>query len=474
MKCYYSNRHTIETICNYITLKEGAGICFILDGLDEYQPTNKSNFILNLIKQKILPKCIIIVASRPAAVENLRKDKNNIEVLGFFKEQISEYIDSYKFSDGPVHSKSLLKCYLKERPNVHHMCYLPIQLAMVCFLYNKMEGTLPDTETDIYAEFTKHTILRSLYRNSENSKIYITSVFTMTNPHDEIFKKICYLAFFKTLSSKQVLVQSEFDYACDNTNSLFGLVTIDRASTSNGLQNLYTFCHLTLQEFLAACHIFMAKKQHQWELIEMSKQKKYMVVVLKFFCGLVHFGQDSTLFYKVVNAEHFNCLTKIQCAFESQQPATCNYLVERNSLSIEGNFLTIRDWTALGFVLTNTRKNCIKQLSLIVPNISKEGLEALKIQMKQNPESLALESISFSSSINKNFIDFILMFSSLSIFSTQLNSTTENMIMFFKRSCHPNLKVINFHEHDTNKIIIKFEFKRMLATWTIFFITKFF
>ncbi len=115
-------------------LKQGAGICFILDGLDEYQPSNKENFIFKLINKKILDKCVVIVASQPAAVARYRSANRHIEVLGFFKKQISEYIDSYNFSADPAHSKSMLKHYLKERPNVYHMYYLP-QLAMVCFLF---------------------------------------------------------------------------------------------------------------------------------------------------------------------------------------------------------------------------------------------------------------------------------------------------------------------------------------------------
>ena len=462
IKLYYSNRKTIKAICDYITLKQGAGICIILDGLDEYQPTNKDNFIFKLIEKTVLRKAVIIVASRPAAVAKYKTTKKHIEVLGFFKEQISEYIDSYNFSLDPAHSKSKLKHYLKERPNVYHMCYLPIQLAMVCFLFTKMEGTLPDTETDIYEAFTKHTILRSLYRNSENTEVFINSIFTMLEPNKHLFTNICALAFDKTLNSKQVLIQSEVELICDEISSAFGLVTIDRAATLCGFQNLYTFSHLTLQEFLAACHIFMVNGTDQLKLIEMSKERKHMVVVLKFLCGLIHFGQHGALFHKIINTEHINCLTKIQCAFESKSPATCNYLVEKNSLSIEGTFLTTRDWTAIGFVFMNTCENCVKKLSLIIPNISEESLEALKIQTKQNSDSLVLESISFSNSIDKIFIKFMRMFSSLSILTTKLNFTIKSMILFFKKNGHPNVTLINFHEHDINKMILKFEFKKML------------
>ena len=270
IKPFFGNKQSLKIICDYITLKDGAGICFILDGLDEYQPNNRDNFIFKLMNKKILPKSIVIVASRPAAVAEYRLAKKHIEVLGFFKEQISDYIDSYNFPDDPVNSRSSLKQYLKECPNVYHMCYLPIQLAMVCFLFNKMKGTLPNTETAIYVEFTKHTILRSFHRVKRHDKI-IESIFSMSETENQLFLSICTIAFDKTLSSKQVLVQSEVDLLCKTLNTSFGLLTIDREATMSGFQSLYTFCHLTLQEFLAACHIFMAERQHQIRLVEICK-----------------------------------------------------------------------------------------------------------------------------------------------------------------------------------------------------------
>jgi len=123
VECYFTSEETIQTICDYINTKEGLGICFILDGLDEYQPDD--TFVFKLIEKKVLSDCIVIIASRPAAVSKYRSTGRQIEVLGFFKDQISDYIDSYEF-----HSKSsasMLKEYLTSRPNIHHMCYLPIQ-----------------------------------------------------------------------------------------------------------------------------------------------------------------------------------------------------------------------------------------------------------------------------------------------------------------------------------------------------------
>ena len=156
----------MEAVCEYIEQHQGLGVCFILDGLDEYQPEVDEavpNFVFQLIRGDVLPRAVVIVASRPAAVAMFTKvARRHVEVLGFFKQQIEEYINSYEFNS---HLKlSTLKKYLVHHPNVHHMCYLPIQTAMICFLFDVCEDTLPNTETGIYTEFTKQTVLRALYR----------------------------------------------------------------------------------------------------------------------------------------------------------------------------------------------------------------------------------------------------------------------------------------------------------------------
>ena len=118
----------------------------------------RNTFIFELIKKLTLPKAIVITASRPAASARFRNTADmKIEVIGFLKEQIHEYIEKYPFT---VPGKGMeLHKHLEQRPNIHHMCYLPIHAAMVCYLFNIMGGTLPRTETAMYTEFTKGYVI---------------------------------------------------------------------------------------------------------------------------------------------------------------------------------------------------------------------------------------------------------------------------------------------------------------------------
>ena len=67
-----------------------------------------------------------------------------IEVFGFSREQILEYIDNFPFDCGTnCADPAKLKDYLRSHPNVFDMCYLPVHAAMICFLYKHEKGNIP-------------------------------------------------------------------------------------------------------------------------------------------------------------------------------------------------------------------------------------------------------------------------------------------------------------------------------------------
>ena len=76
-------------------------VCFIFDGLDEFLPPDGENSVVHsIIHKEYLSLSTVIVASRPAAIAELRQIANKvIEVVGFKREQIFEYFDHYPFSN---------------------------------------------------------------------------------------------------------------------------------------------------------------------------------------------------------------------------------------------------------------------------------------------------------------------------------------------------------------------------------------
>ena len=377
---YYTQegKHMVEQILEYSVDHNGEGLCFILDGLDEYNPDSKGQtFIFQLIKKELLPKSIVIVASRPAATASLRRiATRQVEVIGFLKQQIYKYIEKYQFSG--VDKRIDLHKYLDHHPNVHHMCYLPIHAAMVCYLFDVMGGKLPHTETKMYTEFTNHTLLRTLTRYKEKIT-YLESPDKLLDQDKEIFCKICKLAYEKTTASRQVLKKSEIPHFRDisSGSESMGLITVDCMASVCGFENLYTFLHLTFQEYLAAYHISKLEEEKQLEVISQYSQKKHMIEVWKFYCGLVNFNGHDDRLKNILSFE--DDLFNVHCAFESQQTVTCDSVVmsgESGTLSFNNHFLTPSDSTAIAYVVKNA-KCLVEKVVLNRCKLSKEGTDVL-------------------------------------------------------------------------------------------------
>ena len=395
IQCYYTQGSVyIDEIVKFAQDHSGEGLCFVLDGLDEYRPRSKDNtFIFRLIKRELLPKAVVIVASRPAATAKLRSiATKRVEVLGFLKEQIYQYVENYKFSSEKENSKRAdLHRYLDEHPNVHDMCYLPIHCAMVCFLFDITGSRLPHTETEMYTEFTKHTLLRTLTRSGVDS---LNSPEDLPSKEKEIFRQICKLGFKKTIASKQVMKKSELDFFMDLTSGSesLGLITVDRMASKCGFDNLYSFLHLTFQEYLAAYHISKLAEDDQLKLISKYGKSKCMYVVWKFFCGLVEFQESIVHIFDRILASKSKLLKgdlySVQCAFESQQAIACDSVVrfgECGTLSFVNVSITPSDFAAIVYVITNTTApiNMVvfERCDISTPEKNSEGLKySLKVQ----------------------------------------------------------------------------------------------
>ena len=182
--------------------QDGEGVCFIVDGLDEYQCQDKrSSIVYQLLDKSYLSKSMVIVTSRPAAAVELTESvlSKRIETFGLSKEQILEYVENFPFANSSLESASdcsyfsSLKEYLHSHPSVFNMCFLPVHAAMISFLYKIKGGSIPATQTKIYEEFIRSMILRHL-RRQDVVGIKISSLKELGGEAKKNFDDLCFLA----------------------------------------------------------------------------------------------------------------------------------------------------------------------------------------------------------------------------------------------------------------------------------------
>ena len=122
LRLFYIDDDDTRAAFKEVKDSKGEGICFILDGLDEYIGNNKENVIQELIYKRILSLAMVIVASRPVGTATHRDKASvtkRIEVLGFTRENICRYTEKYPFECDDTASK--LTAYLNLHSNVLHV-----------------------------------------------------------------------------------------------------------------------------------------------------------------------------------------------------------------------------------------------------------------------------------------------------------------------------------------------------------------
>ena len=366
--------------------QDGEGVCFIVDGLDEYHCQDKdSSIVYQLLDKSYLSKSMVIVTSRPAAAANLNESvlSKRIETFGFSKEQILEYVENFPFANGSLESasdysySSSLKEYLHSHPSIFNMCFLPVHAAMISFLYKIKGGNIPATQTKIYDEFIRSMILRHM-RRQDVVGIKISSLKELGGEAKKNFDALCVLAYSMSTKNVQVISREELsrefslDVSSDDSWSM-GLVTVNSTAQLSGMDKLYTFLHLTFQEFLSAYYIASLDTEKQEELLTTNTdifQRTLSATTVTFFCGLVNFEGKEHLLHKVTTWFENTLSLLLPMAFESQQQQVCDIVVEvRNGrFDVRDSDLSAMDLSNLEYVASTTSKS-ITEIKLTIEDI---------------------------------------------------------------------------------------------------------
>ena len=376
----------------------GDGVCFIFDGLDEYSQKYAKQgrtWFEKLLRGEVLTSSMIMVTSRPNASVELRESAHiRGEVLGFLKEQIDEYIDK-SYSNNPSKA-SEVKAYLHNHQNIQHMCYVPLHLVMIIFIYNSCQeqrAPLPKTETDVYNLFTIMSLVR--YYTKIGKDIVLSDLQSIPSPESAIFLSISKVAYNTTAASKTSLslhdINSEFSVS-DVAN--LGFIVVDRKIGFTGGEPILSFVHLTNQEFLAAYHVSTLSSDEQLKAIREHIGQPHMGVVLKFFCGITGLQNPdhwtSILDNALIDEYHIKKvnLKALHCVFESQNGQRCRELFSKagGKLVIQNETLTLLDYCVVGYCLESAH-DAVKSITLWCP-LTAEGLEIIVQKLTRSIESV--------------------------------------------------------------------------------------
>ncbi|XP_056090510.1 NACHT, LRR and PYD domains-containing protein 12-like isoform X2 [Rhinichthys klamathensis goyatoka] len=275
-----------------LSLPEGDGkVMFIFDGLDECrftlnfkdddiftnvnEKTTVSKIIINLIKRHLVPSALIWITSRPAAASLIPRNYIDqvTEVRGFNDEQKEQY---FKNNSSPEVAGNLIS-HIKKSRSLHIMCHIPVfcwisLIVLQPLLARESNEKTPTTLTEMYTSFliSQKQQMEEKYCDDPELKANAVSF-------DQIILKLGKLAFQQLEKGNLIFYKEDLE-ECGldiRKGSLYsGLCTRMFQEEKVAARNVYSFVHLSVQEFLAALYVFMMGKDEKADLFLQSWREK--------------------------------------------------------------------------------------------------------------------------------------------------------------------------------------------------------
>ena len=293
---YASKSLESYNICKALEHSHGRNVIFILDGYDELKESLRSCLFLKKILSTCDPtlylsECDVVITTRPVTCKKLFDLVDNphrhVEILGFKKEHIEEYIDQYfKGYDQSVVKK--LKDRLCQLPHVRGMCRIPIVLEIVCKVhYLRGDHGIPETQTGIYQEY----IIAELLNSKDDEEIAVKNLLTVSEKDFPGFYELCQKAF-QCCSTEQRLLLTKQDInnliQYEKRGSIYGLLFVEVVDSLRERGNicLYHYLHKSIQEMLAAVHIGTLPDSEHASLWEEHLGRVEMGEIWKYYAGI--------------------------------------------------------------------------------------------------------------------------------------------------------------------------------------------
>ncbi|XP_067296590.1 protein NLRC3-like isoform X2 [Pseudorasbora parva] len=272
-KCFFSGPEELPSLP-----EDNSKVMFIFDGLDEcrfplsykdnrritdvHEKTTVSKIVTNLIETNLVSSALIWITSRPAAAGLIPRDYIDqvTEMRGFNDEQKEQYFHK---NSSPEVAGNIIRHMRKSR-SLYIMCHIPVfcWISLTVLqpqLAQESNDKTPTTLTEMYTNFLlsqKQQMKKKYCGNSEpNPK---------AKSFDQILLKLGKLAF-KQLQKGNLIFYKEDLEECGldvSEGSVYsGLCTqIFQMEKAVSERKVYSFIHLSVQEFLAAVYVFFKHK----------------------------------------------------------------------------------------------------------------------------------------------------------------------------------------------------------------------
>ncbi|XP_042562705.1 protein NLRC3-like [Clupea harengus] len=245
-------------------------VMFIFDGLDECrlpldfdsnprccdvtEPASVDVLLTNLIKGNLLPSALLWITTRPAAANQIPPTcvDQVTEIRGFSDPQKEEYFRK-KISDENLASRTIT--HLQSSRSLYIMCHIPVFSWITATVVERTSDEsekveMPRTLTQMYTHFL---IIQTTIKNEKYT--------ARKDTDEEMIFKLGKLSFQQLEKGNLIFYEEDVrECGIDVTEaSVYSGVCTQIFREESGLYQgkVFSFVHLSIQEFLAAVYAFL-------------------------------------------------------------------------------------------------------------------------------------------------------------------------------------------------------------------------
>ncbi len=336
-----------EAVATAIAEKHGKKVCFLLDGWDEAHPDLQKfihTFVAGSSGRSMLPRCSIVVTSRPVAAGLLHPLLTSRVVVG--KLDRANLNDLLSACITPEESKELLKI-LEQNSQLGSLWNLPINAAIIIHLFQCGHRSLPETRTGLFKALVCNLLIRHVQLRTRHGLLEIEEFEDLPQDTLKELKAVCSLAFKGKMSNNSIFDTRALRRAGLTTSfDTLGLMEVQQQLTCFGPSRRYSFLHYSVQEFLAAWHMSRLGSEEQTKAVSDVLHSNPLSFVLPFFAGLTGLSSPAVrdILLKVAknpldpvsvfavqpltesNDRRRLALALFNCIFESQDDTICQHV----------------------------------------------------------------------------------------------------------------------------------------------------
>ncbi|KAK1803308.1 hypothetical protein P4O66_004091 [Electrophorus voltai] len=399
-------------------------VIFIFDGLDECrlpldfqnnerlcdvtESTSVDVLLTNLIKGNLLPSALLWITSRPAAANQIPPDCVDLltEVRGFSDPKKEEYFRK-RIRDQSLANKII--SHIKLSRSLYIMCHVPVFCWIAATILERMlgeaeSGKIPKNLTEMFTHFL-------IFQIKHKDRKYYGKTDTDPQQTKKSVLALGKLAFQQLEKGNLIFYEEDLrDCGIDvkEMSVYSGVCTqIFREESGLHLGKVFSFVHLSVQEFLAALYAFISMSnntnvlEHQTTSVlhdmksstmsvflisavdrALQSENGHLDLFLRFLLGLSlesnqtllqgllpqtgstsHSKEEMVKYIKEMIRENpspdksinlFHCLNELKDPFLVQEVKA--YLSRGGNHCLHGAMLSPAQWSALVFVLLNSEE----------------------------------------------------------------------------------------------------------------------